>query len=61
MNESFLINLGGMDIYSGEHVRRGRNRVIFRRVVIDIEGDYVEVADFNGKTHKCNPAELRRV
>ena len=59
MNEAFMINLKGLDIYSGEYVHRGRHRVIFRRVVLDPSGDYVEVVDATGKIHKCSPAELR--
>lgn len=58
MNESYVIFLGKWLIHSGDKVRRGRKQVVFRRVVFDPEGDYVEVVDPAGKIHKCSPAEL---
>lgn len=59
MNEAFMINLHGVDVYSGQRVRRGRNKVIFRRMVFEVEGDFAEVVDSAGRIHKCSPAELR--
>lgn len=59
MNEAYVIELRGGVVYSGEKVYRGRNRVTFRRVVFDPEGDFVEVVDPTGRIHKCSPAELR--
>ena len=61
MNEAFMINLSGQDVFSGMHVKRGRGRFVFRRMVFEPEGDFAEIVDAAGNIHKVSPAELRRV
>lgn len=59
MNEAFMIILRGVEVFSGQHVKRGRGRVTFRRLVFEAEGDFAEIVDAAGQIHKCSPAELK--